>query len=77
MPLIGTACDRDTPGWLMGIGKAPETKSEHDSRLGAAAGKFNDIGFLFGTLEARDNWPAAPVAAAPGLNPGAAPVGGH
>jgi hypothetical protein len=65
MPLIDTACHKYSPGWLMGIGRAPERKAEHDTRLGAAAGQFNDIGWVLGTVKSRDNWPAPPVAAQP------------
>jgi hypothetical protein len=68
-PQIGVACDKLTPGWLMGIGKAPETAAAHATRLGASAGKFNDVGYLLGTLEPRANWPAAPVVAAPAQQP--------
>lgn len=49
----------------MGLGKAPETPAAHATRLGTSAGKFNDAGFILGTLEARSNWPAPPVAAVP------------
>lgn len=49
----------------MGLGKAPETAAAHATRLGASAGKFNDAGYILGTLEPRANWPAPPVVAAP------------
>lgn len=64
--VIGPASAPMTPGWLMGISSRPETPAEHAIRLGAAAGKFNDAGFILGTLAPRPEWPA------PGLIPLAA-----
>lgn len=58
--VIGPASAPMTPGWLMGIGSRPETAEEHAARLGAAAGKFNDAGFLLGNLEPRSGWPGPP-----------------
>lgn len=73
MPLIGQACDPGTPGFIMGIGKAPESNAAHATRLGSSAGKFNDAGFILGTLAARNNWPAPPVVAAPAQAPTGTP----
>ena len=59
--LIGPPSAPMTPGWLMGIGARPETPAEHAARLGASAGKFNDIGYILGTaMPVRANWPAQP-----------------
>lgn len=63
--VIGPPSAPMTPGWIMGIGTRPQTPAEHAIRLGAAAGEFNDIGFTLGTLAARANWPAPPLAAVP------------
>lgn len=63
--VIGPASPAGTPGFYMGIGTRPQTPAEHTTRLGAAAGEFNDIGFTLGTLAARANWPAPPVEAVP------------
>lgn len=67
--VIGPASPAGTPGFYMGIGTRPQTPAEHTTRLGAAAGKFNDIGFTLGTLAARANWPAPPVEVAPVAKP--------
>jgi hypothetical protein len=59
--VIGPPSAPMTPGWLMGIGSRPQTPAEHATRLGASAGKFNDAGYILGTLAPRPEWPAAPV----------------
>lgn len=64
--VIGPPSAPMTPGWLMGIGARPETPAEHAARLGASAGKFNDIGYILGTaMPVRANWPAQPGEAVP------------
>lgn len=37
-------------GFFMGIPAAPETKAQHDARLGAMAGTASDIGWQLGTV---------------------------
>jgi hypothetical protein len=63
--VIGPPSTKMTPGWLMGIGSRPQTPAEHATRLGASAGKFNDAGYILGTLAPRANWPAQPNEAVP------------
>jgi len=58
--VIGPASPAGTPGFYMGIGTRPQTPAEHAARLGAAAGKFNDAGFIMGTLAPRPEWPGQP-----------------
>jgi hypothetical protein len=61
--VIGPASAPMTPGWLMGIGSRAETAAEHNTRLGASAGKFNDSGYLLGNLAPRVGWPMGDVPA--------------
>jgi hypothetical protein len=63
--VIGPASPAGTPGFYMGIGTRPETAAEHATRLGVAAGKFNDAGFILGTLEPIAGWPGPPYVGAP------------
>lgn len=58
---IGPASPTGSIGWLMGIGSRAETAAEHNTRLGASAGKFNDAGFLLGNLAPRVGWPMGNV----------------
>ena len=47
------------PGYYMGIADLqPETQTARDTRLGAAAGTTEDIGYMLGTVAPRANWPA-------------------
>jgi hypothetical protein len=61
--VIGPASPAGTPGFYMGIGTRPQTPAEHNTRLGASAGKFNDAGFLLGNLAPRVGWPMGDVPA--------------
>jgi hypothetical protein len=50
--VIGPASPAGTPGFYMGIGTRPQTPAEHNTRLGASAGKFNDSGLPAGQFGA-------------------------
>lgn len=65
MPQIGQPCDPMTPGWLMGLGKAPESNAAHNARLGASAKTYRDVGWLMGSMVPRPGWPAKPMKPCP------------
>ena len=54
------------PGYYVGIdNQDAETKAEHDTRLGAAAGTTSDIGYMLGTVAPRAGWPGPVVVPPP------------